>query len=262
MPEGHTIHRLARDHHKWFAGKKVHVESPQGRFSAAAARISGKHLAAVEAHGKHLFYHFGRWGSLHIHLGLYGKFRLHGVPLPQPRGAVRVRLFSHERGFDLNGPNQCELLTSAQASRLRGNLGQDPLRRDSNSSVLWNIISNSRKPIGDILLDQSIIAGIGNIYRAEILFLLGINPQRLGKQLNKAEFLEIWSLTKQLMKIGVKYDKIITIPSQSLKTTGSALSRTGCLNIYKKSICPRCQGAISVTISAARKLYSCTNCQR
>ena len=58
MPEGHTIHRIARDHQKWFAGQKLIVTSPQGRFEDEAQRVSGKKLREVTAHGKHLFYHW------------------------------------------------------------------------------------------------------------------------------------------------------------------------------------------------------------
>ena len=97
MPEGHTIHRLARDHQKFFSGQKLIITSPQGRFESEAKKLSGKRLQSVEAHGKHLFYNFaGRSKSsptrVHVHLGLYGKFRLHKNPAPEPRGAVRVRM--------------------------------------------------------------------------------------------------------------------------------------------------------------------------
>ena len=91
MPEGHTIHRLARDHRRDFVGQKLRVSSPQGRFTAEAKKLNGSVLNGVEAFGKHLFYEWGR-KVMHIHLGLYGKFRRHKLPVPEPRGAVRVRL--------------------------------------------------------------------------------------------------------------------------------------------------------------------------
>lgn len=91
MPEGHTIHRMARDHGKWFAGQRLTVASPQGRFESEAQSLNGKVLKTVEAHGKHLYYVFTGGSVLHIHLGLYGKFRLFKNPPPEPRGAVRVQ---------------------------------------------------------------------------------------------------------------------------------------------------------------------------
>ena len=99
MPEGHTIHRLAKDHQKWFAGQKMGALSPQGRFSEEAEQISGLKLVSTSAHGKHLFYHWEDGQTMHIHLGLYGKFRVHRNPAPEPRGAVRVRMGTTNRGF-------------------------------------------------------------------------------------------------------------------------------------------------------------------
>ncbi|MEM6331080.1 MAG: DNA-formamidopyrimidine glycosylase family protein, partial [Planctomycetota bacterium] len=75
MPEGHTIHRLARDHNRDLAGQKLRVSSPQGRFEEGAAQLDGRKLIDVDAHGKHLGYRFTGGHVVHIHLGLYGKFR-------------------------------------------------------------------------------------------------------------------------------------------------------------------------------------------
>jgi endonuclease VIII len=261
MPEGHTIHRLARDHTKHFVGQKVCVESPQGRFSAEAREISGKKLTEIEAHGKHLFYQFGRHASLHVHLGLYGKFRLFKNPMPEPRGAVRVRMIGRTHGFDLNGPNQCEILMPHEVASLRDRLGADPLRSDSDPEVLWQRVSKSKKAIGAILLDQSIIAGVGNIYRCEILFLLGIAPTRPGNQLQRIEFDQLWSLTKELLEIGVKYNRIITVPRAASSKPLSRLASSERVNIYKKSSCPKCSGEICQSKMAARTLYHCQLCQ-
>ena len=111
MPEGPTLHRLARDHTAWLGGQKLTITSPQGRFADAAETISGKKLIKAEAWGKHLFYDFAGGRVLHVHLGLYGKFRVyeHGPKAgpPEPRGAVRVRMSGKRITLDLNGPNQC-----------------------------------------------------------------------------------------------------------------------------------------------------------
>ena len=88
MPEGHTIHRAAIDHHKVLAGDKLTIQSPQGRFAEGSQHLSGKLCTAVEAFGKHLVYRFETGDSLHIHLGLFGKIRKHKLPLKEPRGTV------------------------------------------------------------------------------------------------------------------------------------------------------------------------------
>ena len=111
MPEGHTIHRLAREHRRLFGGAVVYAQSPQGRFAEGAERISGRLLRTVEPYGKHLLYRFeGLPERLHVHLGLYGKFVPGKLPAPEPRGALRLRLIGQESYADLRGPTACELM--------------------------------------------------------------------------------------------------------------------------------------------------------
>jgi len=261
MPEGHTIHRIARDHQKWLAGQKLTVTSPQGRFSVEAKRLSGRNLLSVEAHGKHLFYLFGNDCILHIHLGLYGKFRFYKIPAPEPRGEVRVRMIGETHGFDLNGPNQCELITQKEVQQLRSRLGVDPLSGNSDPGQLWQKLQRSKRQIGSVLLDQSLIAGVGNIFRAEILFMLGIHPNRSARDLTREEFEKLWDLTQNLLEIGVRYNRIITVSKKDIGKRLSLLTNEERLHIYKKTYCPRCTGPVNQTDSAGRILYFCPNCQ-
>ena len=95
MPEGHTIHRAARDHHRIFAGKQLTISSPQGRFAEGASLLSGRQCLCVEAFGKHLIYHFDHSDVLHIHLGLFGRIHKHKLPQAEPKGAVRAVSYTH-----------------------------------------------------------------------------------------------------------------------------------------------------------------------
>ena len=266
MPEGHTIHRIARDHGRWFAGQRLIVMSPQGRFSSEAKLLTGKRLSRVEAHGKHLLYFFGRLRSrselrMHVHLGLYGKFRLHQNPAPDPRGAVRVRMIGADRSFDLNGPNCCEILDQDGLTSLRSRLGQDPLRDDADPETVWQRISNSRATIGSLLLNQSVIAGVGNIYRAEILFLLGIHPERPGREISREEFEQLWATTTRLLKIGLKYNRIITVDRQDVAKPLSRLRSDERLVCYKKGRCSRCNSRVRKWELGSRSMYACERCQ-
>src|SRR5699024_11286433 len=92
MPEGHTLHRLARLHHQRYAGQVVRVDSPQGRFTTGAAAVDGALLERAEAHGKHLFHVYAEDRVVHLHLGLYGKFTEHKPPVLKPRGKVWIRI--------------------------------------------------------------------------------------------------------------------------------------------------------------------------
>ena len=262
MPEGHTIHRLARDHKRWFVDQSTGLCSPQGRFEKEAGKLDGGILRDVTAHGKHLFYHWGSQKIVHVHLGLYGKFRIHKNPAPEPRGAVRLRLIGQDRSFDLNGPTCCELINMKQHQAIKARLGQDPLGVDACPETLWLRISRSRSAIGTLLLNQSVIAGVGNVYRAEILFLLGIHPETPAKELSRGQFDELWTLTVNLLKTGLKYNRIITVDRQSVDKPLSRLNSSERLHVYKKTNCRRCGGKIRMWLLGSRKMYACQTCQR
>ena len=84
MPEGHTIHRLARDHTPLLVGRTVTASSPQGRFAQGAALLDGRRVERIDPYGKHLFYVFEGDALLHVHLGLYGSWTTSGLRAPSP----------------------------------------------------------------------------------------------------------------------------------------------------------------------------------
>ncbi len=261
MPEGHTIHRLARDHTKWFGGQELAISSPQGRFAEEATLIDGKALDHASACGKHLFYHFKRAPILHIHLGLYGKYRIHDNPPPEPRGAVRVRMIGTHKTADLNGPNQCEVIDRVEFDAILNRLGPDPLRDDADPGRAWASITKSRTPIGQLLMDQAVVAGVGNIYRTEILWRAKIHPRLPGNAVTEAQFNEIWKDAAELMRLGVRYNKIITVDPKHIGKPASKLSARERTNIYKKLECPRCRSSIDQFTLAGRKVFKCSSCQ-
>jgi formamidopyrimidine-DNA glycosylase len=178
VPEGHTIHRLARDHTPLLVGRAVSVSSPQGRFAAGAQLLDGRVVEGVEPYGKHLFYAFAGGLLLHVHLGLYGAFVRGSGPAPEPRGALRLRLTTDEHWVDLRGPTACEVFTPSERDAVLARLGPDPLRRDADPERAWARLSTSRRSVGELLMDQTVLAGVGNVYRAEALYRAGLSPFR------------------------------------------------------------------------------------
>jgi endonuclease-8 len=261
MPEGHTIHRIARDHRRDFVGQPLAVSSPQGRFATGACKLNGRELEAIEAHGKHLCYRWEDSRLLHIHLGLYGKFRHHRVPPPEPRGQVRLRVIGRDKAFDLNGPNKCHLISKRAWTAVQDRLGPDPLRSDSDAEQAWQRIRRSRAAIGALLLNQSVIAGIGNVYRCEVLHLLAIHPERPGNSLSKDEFDALWSKLVSLLKIGVRYNRIIIAEPDKVGKPRSRMNQQERLLIYKKQNCLRCESAVDSWLLGARKIFACPRCQ-
>jgi len=267
VPEGHTLHRLARLHHRRYAGAPVRVSSPQGRFTDAAT-LDGRVLTKASAWGKHLFHHYapvdgGGTAIVHIHLGLYGTFREARTPMPEPVGQVRMRIVGADYGTDLRGPTACEVMDAAQMSAILDRLGPDPLRTDADPEAAWARITKSRKAIGALLMDQSVIAGVGNIYRSELLFRHQIDPYRPGRDVDEMEFRVAWADLVELMKVGVRRGRIIVVrPEHDLgaPSYGPKRPRT---YVYRRSgePCRLCGATIRTAVMEGRNLFWCPDCQ-
>ncbi len=260
MPEGHKTHFLARQHGELLVDQVLKVTSPQGRFRAEARKVSGCRLDQVTATGKHLFYRFDGDRIVHVHLGRYGKFREHANPPPRPVGKVRMRLMADQVTIDLNGPTICRVITSEQSRAVTTELGPDPLAGGRKADVLANI-RRSDKPIGSLLLDQSVVAGVGNIFRAEILFEIGLDPETPGSQLSADVLNRLWRSLSGMMKKGLRYGRIISVSAGEAGRPLGSLQGGDRFRIYGKRDCPRCDGPVETIELAARKLYLCRRCQ-
>lgn len=294
MPEGHVTHGLARDHKRLLGGRVVRAASPQGRFEVGAATIDGRRLVGTDAVGKHLFHRYRGSGGpdvwLHVHLGLYGKFRTgHGVP-PEPVGQVRLRLSTDgsndgtdDRSVDgsgdrtedgsgdgtavwmeLRGPTACELLDAAQVRSIRDRLGPDPLRRGADPNRAWERLSRSRTAIGALLMDQSVLAGVGNVFRAEVLFRHGIDPHRPGNEVDRASWDAVWLDLVSLMRSALKAGRIVTTEREDRsRRRGPALPEDAHY-VYRRQgqPCRRCGETVLTETFVGRNLFWCPTCQR
>ena len=270
MPEGHTLHRLATAVREHFAGRTVAVTSPQGRFAESARLLDGTELVTSQSWGKHLFVEFAQERFVHVHLGLYGKLDLHDGPAPPPVGQVRLRL---EAGAprpsyaDLRGATACDLLTAAQRDAIVARLGPDPLRPDADPSRFWDRVRRSRGPIGALLMDQTVLAGVGNVYRAEVLFRHRTHPLRPGNTLRRGRLLSMWEDLVVLMGEGVRTGRIDTV---HVDHTPEAMGRAarvdahgGEVYVYRRTglPCYVCGSSVRTDVLAGRNLFWCPRCQ-
>ncbi len=301
MPEGHTLHRLARSVRDAFGGRVVAASSPQGRFADGAGLLDGQRLARAEAQGKHLLVGFtppdaplrrapDHW--LHVHLGLYGKVGFAeadvdddgGAAVPDPVGAVRLRLVTLDaasgagplRWADLRGPTACEVLVRPEVDALRARLGPDPLRRDDGPERFLARAGTSRVTIGALLMHQDVLAGAGNIYRAEALFRAGIDPATPGRDVDPARLLGVWEDLRVLMRDGVRTGKIITTRPGDRRVRagdwgdgddapGSPVQRgrAGWHYVYHRTglPCRLCGTPVATSVVEGRNLFWCPACQ-
>lgn len=266
MPEGHTIHRWANEQRKLFKGHVVHAASPQGRFVDGAALIDGHAVRTVEAYGKHWFQHHVGAPTLHVHLGLFGKFASGQGDPPPVRGALRLRLTSDEGErpwMDLRGVTACELLEPYEIAALIARLGPDPLRRDADPMRAWQRISRSSVVIAALLMDQKVLAGIGNVYRAEILYRHLVDPFLPGKQLPEEVWFAMWSDLVTQMKDGVRTGRIVTVRPEDRVRKRGPLSRAESVYVYRRAgePCRVCGTEVRTQVLVARNLFWCPKCQ-
>jgi formamidopyrimidine-DNA glycosylase len=306
VPEGHSVHRLARQFADVFQGERLTVTSPQGRFAQGAALLDGHVLTASDAHGKHLFLGFEHALLLHVHLGLYGAWNFGGdatfrgassigaprkigerelpddaaeagAPAgaysgpPDPVGAVRVRLAGAHGWADLRGATTCEVVTAAEAEAVMARLGPDPLRnRSGDREAFVAGIRARRTPLAALLMDQKVVAGVGNVYRAELLFRQRLDPWLAGKALSDDAASRLWDDTVAMMSDGVRHGRIITTPPHywSPAATGEPYGDLPAPEeahfVYRRQglQCRNCGTPVALTDLGARKLYWCPMCQQ
>ncbi|MGJ5589998.1 Fpg/Nei family DNA glycosylase [Micrococcus lylae] len=298
MPEGHSLHRLARQVQDVFGGQALRASSPQGRFADGAALLDGRVLERAWAHGKHFFADFSGGLTLNVHLGLYGAFSFGGdesfaaassigaprrigerelpsavdddgsspsaaVP-PPPAATVRLRLVSAHGWADLIGASTCRVLTPAEVLQVTAKLGPDPLNDDDPAPFLLRA-GKTRRPIGVVLMDQAMVGGIGNIYRAESLFRAGVDPWRPAKDVGEEGLRVLYEDNRRLLRTGVRLGWIVT--TRAADRPGVAEEDAWPVHahyVYRRQgrRCLVCGAdAIVVEEMAARKLYRCTVCQ-
>lgn len=267
MPEGHVTHRLASEITTRFARRVARVSSPQGRFSAGAELLDGRRVVDAESVGKHLFIRFTGQQWVHIHLGLYGKFTFGETPVPEPVGLIRLRMVNKTSWCDLRGANTCTVVGPDEKAQIEARLGDDPLQQGADGVHAWERVSRSRAPIATLLMDQSIIAGSGNIFRAEILFRAGMDPFREGRSLTREEWDGLWTDFVDLMAYAYEHGRIDTVrPEHEPEAMGRPPrvdKHGGEVYVYRRSgqPCHVCGDLVRMSDHAGRHLFWCATCQ-
>ena len=333
MPEGHSVHRIARQFGVNFVGTAPEITSPQGRFAQGAELISGRKMIDARAVGKQMFLEFegGYW--LRVHLGIYGAWdfagevrvddsiQIHGQtpghsklgqtgehsrpsgsrPIdadaedsvtsigaprrtrvrmaesdkasaaasewpPEPVGQVRVRLLNDLVCADLRGPTACEVLTPAEVDAVIQKLGPDPANANTpvEKQRFVERASKKKTAIGLVLMDQSVVAGIGNVYRAEMLFRAEIDPHTPANTIDRTVLETMWDDWAALLETGITVGQMMTIDGLEGEAYEKALvERDERHWVYKLegTPCKRCGTNIVLEEMANRKLYWCPGCQ-
>ncbi|GAC1304016.1 MAG: Fpg/Nei family DNA glycosylase [Vulcanimicrobiaceae bacterium] len=263
MPEGPQVARYARLQSETLCGRAVRADSPNGRSDDVAALVDRATLRGIEAIGKHLLYDFGEDRLLHVHLGRFGNFHQGTMPLPEVRGVLRFRLYTETDWFELRGAIAIEIYDAAMRGLLERRIGPNPLDPAANAKRAYEKIVASRTAIGLQMMDQSIVAGIGNIYRSEVLFLNGVDPRDPGPTLARGTWRAIWKDLARLMAHGAEVGRIVTTwPKDRAKPTGP-VRRDDRFYVYHRTglPCRRCGTLVCENELGKRRAFWCPRCQ-
>lgn len=252
MPEGDTIHRAARRLEAALRGREIGLADapdPRSPLHGRAEQLQGSVLEWVEARGKHLLAHFSGGLVVHSHLGMNGRWRV-TTDGRLPFGKPWLLLAS---GPGVAAQSGGKLLRLLSESRVRNDpalmrLGPDPLRADfDRPEALRRLRGAGRREVGDALLDQRIIAGVGNAIRNEACFLAAVSPWRRVESLADPELESVVRETEQVMRESISR-------GHRPRSIYRADRRGGC---------PRCGGQIRSRGQgdANRTAYWCPSCQ-
>jgi endonuclease-8 len=244
MPEGHLLHRAAREHSAALAGQAVAVSSPQGRLDTAA--LDGQVLERVEAHGKHLFDRFEGGLAVHVHLGMRGLFLRYDDPAVPPRKGTRLRL-AGPVAFDLIAPTTCELLDDDGVARVMAKLGPDPLREDADEDEAVRNLRAARVPVAAAVVDQAVWSGVGNAWRAELLYLARLRPTDPASALTDEQARGLWRRTAELLALGRDAGQVVSDPSAPDERW-----------VYKRETCRGCGAPVRTEQVGGRTSYACS----
>jgi endonuclease-8/formamidopyrimidine-DNA glycosylase len=178
--------------------------------------------------------------------------------VPAPRGAVRVRLLGEHGVADLTGPTACEVITPEEKALVQARLGPDPLRPDGDGEEFVRRVRARRRAVGELLMDQAVIAGVGNIYRAEALYRARVHPYRLGRDVPAPRLRGMWADLAALMADGVATGRIVTTRPEDRHEDEDRWY------VYHRSglRCLVCGTKVTEADMAGRRLFWCPRCQR
>jgi endonuclease-8 len=263
VPEGNEVHRFRDRQAAIFVGRTVRADSPSGQFPDATL-LDGRKLRGIVAHGKHLGYDFGRDLILHVHLGRFGDFTEGKMPLMEPKGALRLRIATKSDWLELRGPSDCSIYDQKKWDRLMARLGPDPLEDGADPKPAFAVIAERKTPIAALLMDQSVISGIGNIYRAELLYRATLSPFRAGSEVELKTMRAIWKDAMKLMADGMIDRRIVTTRPKDRPHPRGPAQRGEVHYVYRRQgkPCLVCGTAIESREMAGRTLYWCPVCQK
>jgi len=273
MPEMPEIETLARGLRRTIVGKRVtavHLSGLPLRKPVAdgfAVRLQGRTIIRILRRGKYLIAEMEPRAFWLIHLGMSGRILYHPIassPMKHTQATIR---FSDSSELEYQDHRRFGLLAVYDVPRVGqipelASLGSEPLSSAFNENRLWPLLQNSRQEIKSFLLDQRKVAGLGNIYVSEALFLARLRPTRRCCSLSMNETACLVRAVRQALRSSIRHRG--TSFSDFVNSDGKAGQNQNYLLVFQREgeACICCGAPISRVRQGNRSSYFCPRCQR
>jgi len=260
VPEGDTIHKIAGLLEPLLVGRSLVRVTTQGLERSA---LAGQAVTAVRAVGKHLVIATADGSEIRTHLGMYGRWKRYAPGQAPPMSPGRASLVLATGDDVLVCTQAREVEIADRRAPRRGvalrRLGPDVLADDFDpAAAAARARGAGHRPIGDVLLDQQVAAGIGNVYRCEVLFLEGVHPSTPVAHLDDDKLVALYARARLLMSRNLGPAPRATLPRRRLDERGRYW-------VYRRAglPCARCQAPIASRLVGehVRRAYWCPRCQ-
>ncbi len=267
MPELPEVEIARRNLEGWLVGRRILSARVLDRLALrgqSARRLThtlrGATVRGLARRGKHLIWNLGKRGKIASHFGMSGKFVIRDANQPLPRASRVVLHLARGRKLafvDVRRLGAFQLVDDAVEKKLR-RLGVEPLEKSFTPSQLSHLLAGARLPIKSFLMDQSRIAGLGNIHVAEALFRAGVHPAREAESLSESEVRALHrgirsTLNETLRKENT--DEMRYLQEPDTENRFLVYGRKG-------ESCPRCATGIERMVQGGRSTFYCPRCQR
>jgi formamidopyrimidine-DNA glycosylase len=268
VPELPEVEAVARRLREWAAGRTIvsahftrrQTTRPQSP-ARLARRLRGKRIADVARRAKNILIDFGGGDRLRIHLGMSGNLWVDD-PGNRPDGVRAWLQLEDGREIVFDDPRlfgRMELLDAHAFDRFHASLGVEPLSDAFTPELLFQAAARSRRAAKVFLLDQSVVAGLGNIWAAESLFAARVHPSTPMNQLSRRKLHALYGAIREVLGAAVESAyREYSAPRLTLESEGFGVA------VYNRcgQPCPRCGRAVERIRQGGRSTYFCPGCQR
>jgi formamidopyrimidine-DNA glycosylase len=230
-------------------------------------RLVGRRVASVDRTGKFLFLPLDAGLTWVVHLGMSGRVQLVAPSEPEQAHTHFIARTEQGREVRLVDPRTFGFVAVLTDEELEHSslaaLGPDALTALPGSSAFGALLTGRRAPIKALLLDQHLVAGLGNIYADEVLHRAGVDPRRPGGSLDPPQVAAIRSAVRPVLRAGIRHGGTSLDDLAYLLPDGRAGDYLSRLQVYGRAgdPCRRCGGPIRRTVVAQRSTYLCEGCQ-